>query len=283
MGIAMASSLARCTKFRSINAVLAPLTLFLRRMVSWTLGNDRQVLSSAQSNRTMDRLGGCRSKRLFLHKKWAHFHNKQLQLSHTLQPLPNFADDGMDSPTCAKIWHCGMLFAEWNAPCVLPQPCTYGHVHASQPLGKWIRRKDFIQSFFGGQHRWVIREHPNWLAPIASEDALTTIEIMDILSHRGFLMLAKMSPHTIGWRETSRWVLVDDDWGVGYWNISNWCTSSQNGMLSPQSGSALGSKMMKFTFPWLAKRTFSSVVSWWGVRFTDSFQQYETIHPGCAQ
>ena len=76
-----------------------------------------------------------------------------------------------------------------------------------------LQRAQFGPVFFGGQHRWVIREHPNWLAPIESEDALTTIEIMDTPSARGFLMLALMSPHTIGWRETSRWVLVDDDWG----------------------------------------------------------------------
>ena len=161
----------------------------------------------------MDRLGGCRSKDS-LYTKVVPFHNKQLQLGTHPATLTKLADDGMDSPTCAKIWHCGMLFCRMECTvCSSSVFGTYGHVHASQPLGKWIRRKDFIQSFFGGQHRWVIREHPNWLAPIASEDALTTIEIMDIPSHRGFLMLAKMSPHTIGWRETSRWVLVDDDWG----------------------------------------------------------------------
>ena len=91
-----------------------------------------------------------------LHKKWAHFHNKQLQLSSHPATLTKLADDGMDSPTCAKIWHCGMLFAEWNAP-VYFLSRTYGHA-ASQPLGKWIRRKDL--SVFSETTSIVYREHP---------------------------------------------------------------------------------------------------------------------------
>ena len=52
-----------------------------------------------------------------------------------------------------------------------------------------------------------------WLAPIESTHALTTIEVMDVQISRGFLMLAQMSAHNSGWRESTRWVLVDDDWG----------------------------------------------------------------------
>ena len=149
-----------------------------------------------------------------LHKKWAHFHNKQLMLGTHHATIAKLAEDGIDMPRRSRIWHCGMLFSEWNVPCVLPEPSIYGQVHTSQPLGQWIRRKDFIQFFFGGSHRWNIREHPHWLAPIESEDALTTIEVMDTPSSRGFLMLAKMSPHDNGWREIERWVLVADNWGV---------------------------------------------------------------------
>ena len=148
-----------------------------------------------------------------LYKKWAHFHNKQLKLSSHPATIAKLAEDGMTMPARARIWHCGLIFSEWGAPCILPEPTVYGHVHSSQPLGQWIRRKDFIQFFFGAAHRWVIREHPNWLAPIESEHALTTVEIMDTSASRGFLMLAEMSPYNSGWRERKRWILVDDNWG----------------------------------------------------------------------
>ena len=148
-----------------------------------------------------------------LYKKWAHFHTKQLKLGTHPATVAKLAEDGMTTPTQSKIWHCGMLFSEWGAPCELPEPCVYGQVHTSQPLGQWIRRTDFVRFFFSNKYRWVIRDHPNWLAPIESEHALTTIEVMDVPISRGFLMLAQMSAHNNGWRESTRWVLVDDDWG----------------------------------------------------------------------
>lgn len=148
-----------------------------------------------------------------LHKKWAHFHNKQLPLGTHPATIAKLIDDGMSAPVQSRIWHCGFLFSEWNTPCILPQPSRYGSVHPSQPLGQWIRRRDFIQHFFSPKHRWVIRDHPHWLAPVETEEALTTIDIMEMPMNRGFLMLAQMEAYDLGWREKLRWVLVDDDWG----------------------------------------------------------------------
>ena len=81
-------------------------------------------------------------------------------------------------------------------------------------MGHWIRRKDFIQQFFSSKFQWVIREHPNWLAPIESAETLSTMDLMEYDLQRGFLMLAEMSPFEQGWRESRRWVLVNDDWGM---------------------------------------------------------------------
>ncbi len=81
-------------------------------------------------------------------------------------------------------------------------------------MGHWIRRKHFIQHFFSLKHQWVIRDHPHWLSPIESESTLSTVEVMEESSNRGFLMLAKMDAYDFGWREKQRWVLVDDDWGM---------------------------------------------------------------------
>ncbi len=149
-----------------------------------------------------------------LHKKWAHFHNKQLLLSQHPATIDRLALENISAPTKRRIWHCGMLFAEWNATCVLPKPTEYGCVHPAQPLGYWIRRRDFVQQFFGRKHRWAIRHHPNWLSPIETNDGLTTLDIMDQPAERGFWMLAKLEATATGWRECERWVLVDDDWGA---------------------------------------------------------------------
>ena len=148
-----------------------------------------------------------------LHKKWAHFHNKQLKLGTHSATVAKLKEDGISAPEKSRIWHCGMLFSQWKAPSILPTPCAYGETHPDQPVGYWIRRRNFIQEFFSPQYRWVIREHPHWLAPIETDDALTTIDVMDIPSHRGYLMLAQMTAHNSGWREQKRWVLVDDNWG----------------------------------------------------------------------
>ena len=148
-----------------------------------------------------------------LHKKWAHFHNRQLPLGTHPATVAKLTEDGISAPIRSRIWHCGMLFSEWNAPCVLPKSSSYGTIHIAQPFGQWIRRCDFIQHFFSPKHRWVIRDHPHWLSPIETEDALTTIDVMEAPMNRGFLMLAKMEAHALGWREQSRWVLVENEWG----------------------------------------------------------------------
>lgn len=148
-----------------------------------------------------------------LYKKWHHFHTKQLPLGRHPATISQLIQANLPTPQQSRIWHCGMLFTEWNQPCVLPKPSAYGTVNTKQPLGYWIRRRDFIQQFFSPKHRWVIRQHPQWLSPIETADAQSTVEIMDTPSPRGFWMLAKMIAHNDGWREEQRWVLVDDNWG----------------------------------------------------------------------
>ena len=95
-----------------------------------------------------------------------------------------------------------------------PKPCVYGTIHASQPLNQWIRRKRFYPAFFQYQISLGSRVTPHWLSPVETEDALTTVEVMDAPMNRGFVMLAQMESHDLGWREQRRWVLVDDDWGT---------------------------------------------------------------------
>ena len=149
-----------------------------------------------------------------LHKKWNHFYNKQLPLGRHPATIERLTLDNISTPTKSRIWHCGLLFSEWQAPCVLPIETEFGWTNQKQPMGHWIRRKDFIQQFFSSKFQWVIREHPNWLAPIESAETLSTMDLMEYDLQRGFLMLAEMSPFEQGWRESRRWVLVNDDWGM---------------------------------------------------------------------
>jgi uncharacterized protein len=149
-----------------------------------------------------------------LHKKWNHFYTKQLPLGRHPATIERLTLDNIATPTRSRIWHCGLLFAEWQAPCILPVETEFGWTNSAQPMGHWIRRKDFIQQFFSPKYQWVIREHPNWLAPIESAETLSTVDLMEYDLRRGFLMIAEMSAYEEGWREKQRWVLVNDDWGM---------------------------------------------------------------------
>ena len=111
-------------------------------------------------------------------------------------------------------WHCGLIFAEWNKPYVPPEKSEWGQSSPVQPQGFWIRRKDFIQEFFNSSKRWLVRHHPDWLAPIESDVVFDSVEIMEQPLNRGFLMLAEMVFNGRSWREETRWVLVHDEWGL---------------------------------------------------------------------
>ena len=150
-----------------------------------------------------------------LHKKWAHFFNRQLPLSSHTATIAKMNSDNIIPPTHSKIWHCGLIFGEWNQPFVPPEKTLFGHSSDAQPQGFWIRRKHFIQEFFNSSKRWVVRHHPDWLAPVESTIVLDSVEVMDHPMNRGFLMLAEMSYQGTIWRESSRWVLVHNEWGIG--------------------------------------------------------------------
>ena len=148
-----------------------------------------------------------------LHKKWTHFHNKQLPLGRHPATIEKLIEDGMSRPVRVGFGIAVCYFLEWNSPCLLPKFLLL--MEPSMPHSLLDIGFDGKISFniFQYQHRWVIRDHPHWLSPVETEDALTTIEVMDTPMNRGFLMLAEMEAHGLGWREQRRWVLVEDDWG----------------------------------------------------------------------
>jgi hypothetical protein len=149
-----------------------------------------------------------------LHQKWTHFYDRQLPLVQHPATLARLKEDGIAVPDRSRIWHCGLIFSEWNTPFIPPEQTSWGQSDPAQPVGQWIRRRDFVQHFFNSSKRWAVRPHPHWLAPIETDDALDCIGIMDQPMERGFLMLAEMVPSRFGWRECGRWVLVKNTWGL---------------------------------------------------------------------
>ena len=149
-----------------------------------------------------------------LHQKWSHFFNRQLPLSSHPATLEQLKKENIPIPIRSRIWHCGLIFAEWNQTFVPPETVHWGRCGDCQPQGIWIRRRDFIQEFFNSSKRWTVRYHPDWLAPVESEVVLDSVEVMDHPIDRGFLMLAEMLLEGTIWREKSRWVLVHDQWGL---------------------------------------------------------------------
>ena len=120
-------------------------------------------------------------------------YNKQLKLGTHPATISKLSED-TKAPTRSRIWTVGCFFQNGiHASSINYETGTY--ISATRSMDSTKRLYTFLEGHIDAS------EHPHWLAPIESEDALTTIEVMDTPSSQGFLMLAKMSPHDNGWRQ----------------------------------------------------------------------------------
>lgn len=136
---------------------------------------------------------------------------KQLPLSLREETKNRLAELDIPAPTTRRILSKGMLFGQWNTEFQAPEGTD-----PNQPLGTWIRRKDFVTQFIFSGKRWKIRRHPHWIAPYLTRDEselLGTEEVMEApLERDRFLMISEMEPCVQGWQEVHRWIVVIDDW-----------------------------------------------------------------------
>ena len=147
-----------------------------------------------------------------LQRKMNKMLKRQILLGDRPEAQADLQKKGYPLPELKRIVSVGKLFRAHHQPYVSPI-----HGAPEQPTGSWTHKTTFLQYLSDNPHkRWVIRQHPQWIAPTLlsyAQDSMSHKEVAHFLhDQQKYVMLSELKNVEHGWQEQKRWFVMPDSW-----------------------------------------------------------------------